>query len=219
MRYSGSVRGIFIVIEGLDGSGGTTQTALLCDWLTQTGRWAEVFTTREPSQGPVGMFIRASLQLTGSATELGDAVLPYLFAADRRDHLDREVIPALQRCAAVVSDRYYHSSLAYQSLSVGLARVIRLNSDFRKPDLTIFLDLSPEECLERIIARGSALERFETLDRLRSISEAYESVLSHCRTSGERLIRVPAQHDRQAVHELVVGHVQAFLDELPPEPV
>lgn len=214
----GVVRGIFIVIEGLDGSGGTTQVALLRDWLVQTGRWQEVVTTREPSTGPVGQFLRSALQVTGSAAQLGDAVLPYLFAADRRDHLDREVIPALQRTAAVISDRYYHSSLAYQSLSVGMSRVVQLNMGFRKPDLTIFLDLSPEMCLERILARGGTLERFETLDRLRSIAEAYESVLGWCRSNGENVVRIPAQHDRQMVHTMVVEHVQALLQSLPVDP-
>lgn len=218
MSYPGSVRGIFIVVEGLDGSGGTTQTALLQSWMQQTGRWDEVITTREPSKGPVGVFLRSALQVTGSAAQLGDAVLPFLFAGDRRDHLDRTVIPALQRCAAVISDRYYHSSLAYQSLSVGLARVARLNDGFRQPDLTLYLDLSPEACLERIQARGGELERFETLDRLRTIYEAYESVIGHCRASNEHLVRVPAGHDRQTVHRLIVGHVQALLDTLPPEP-
>lgn len=211
------VRGIFIVIEGLDGSGGTTQTALLRDWLVATERWSEVITTREPSQGPVGRFLRSALQTTGSASQIGDAVLPYLFAADRRDHLDREIVPALQRCAAVISDRYYHSSLAYQSLSVGLARVVRLNEDFRQPDLTVFLELSPEECLERIIARGGALERFETLDRLRSVADAYDSVLGRCRANGERLVRIPAADTRESIHAQIIEQVQALLDELPPE--
>ena len=216
--YPGGVRGIFIVIEGLDGSGGTTQTALLRDWMAQTGRWAEVNTTREPSQGPVGVFLRQALQVAGSAPRIGDAVLPYLFAADRRDHLDREIIPALQRCAAVISDRYYHSSLAYQSLSVGLARVVALNAGFRKPDLTIFLDLPPEECLERIVARGGELERFETLDRLRAIAEAYETVLGRCRINGERIVRISGRADRASIHAEIVSSVQALLEEMPPEP-
>ncbi len=207
------MHGIFIAIEGLDGSGGTTQTRLLVQWLAAQGMWTEVVSTCEPSPGPVGQFIRQALQ-RDSAARIGDGVLPYLFAADRRDHLDREIIPALQRRAAVVTDRYYHSSLAYQSLSVGLARVSRLNESFRRPDLTIYLDLPAEVCLERILARGEALERFEAIDRLRSIQAAYESVIIHCRTSGERIVRIDASGTVEALHHEVTRQVEAVLAEL-----
>lgn len=207
------MKGFFFVIEGLDGSGGTTQSRMLADWLLSDGDRSEVVLTHEPSTGPVGVFLRSALRVGGNAGQLSDAVLPYLFAADRRDHLDRLVIPALRRNAVVVSDRYYHSSLAYQSLTVGLARVARLNADFRKPDLTIYLDLSPETCLERIIARGGELERFETLDRLRSVAEAYDSILVHCRASGETIIRVDASPDIDTVHQAVINAVQAHIAE------
>ena len=98
---------VFIAIEGLDGSGGTTQTRLLAEWFRNQGH-QDVVTTNEPSTGPVGRFIRTTLNPKHEASIIGDAVLPYLFAGDRRDHLDREIIPALQRGAAVITDRYYH---------------------------------------------------------------------------------------------------------------
>ena len=79
---------IFIAMEGLDGSGGTTQTRLLADWLRAKGL-SEVHTTAEPSTGPVGRFIRTALNPEHEASAIGDAVLPFLFAGDRRDHLDR----------------------------------------------------------------------------------------------------------------------------------
>ena len=155
---------VFIAMEGLDGSGGTTQTRLLADWLKAKGI-SEVHTTAEPSSGPVGRFIRTALNPEHEASAIGDAVLPFLFAGDRRDHLDREIIPALQRGAVVITDRYYHSSLAYQSLAVGLPAVASLNE--RRLDITIFLDLEPEISLARIEARGETRERFEALDKLR----------------------------------------------------
>ncbi len=203
---------VFIAIEGLDGSGGTTQTRLLADWFQGQGH-QDVVTTNEPSTGPVGRFIRTILNPEHEASIIGDAVLPFLFAGDRRDHLDREIIPALQRGAAVITDRYYHSSLAYQSLSVGLPAVATLNERFRAPDLTIFLDLEPELSLARIQARGEALERFEALDRLRSIYEAYEAVLVHCRARGENIARIHAGGTIEDVHNKVVQTVQRTLDE------
>ena len=209
------MRGIFIAMEGLDGSGGTTQTQLLVEWMRRAKNWPEVISTREPSDGSVGQFIR-SLLTQDHAHRVDDTVLPYLFAADRRDHLNREVIPALQRRCAVVTDRYYHSSLAYQSLSVGLAEVVRLNDGFQRPDLTIFLALSPEMCLDRIIARGGTPERFETLDRLRSIENAYESVFVHCRARGEKIVVVPANESIEDIHHTIITHVRDILAEMQP---
>jgi len=204
------MRPSFIAIEGLDGSGGTTQAGLLADWLEAEG--TPVQRTHEPSKGPAGLFLRAALHPSDPASVLGDNVLPYLFAADRRDHLDREILPALARRTHVVTDRYYHSSLAYQSLSVGLHLVAELNRDFRAPDLTIFLDLSPEACLERIHARGAPVERFEALDRLRQIHDAYEAVLVHCRARGEKIARVDALGSIEAVHGRVLTAVRAHLE-------
>ena len=210
------MRGIFIAIEGLDGSGGTTQTKLLEQWLIEHGDWPEVCRTWEPSAGPVGLFIREALKLE-NADKLGDNDLPYLFAADRRDHLDREILPTLQRRGAVITDRYYHSSLAYQSLTVGLATVAGLNASFRSPDLTIFLDLPAEVCLERILARGGALERFETLDRLCAIQDAYDSVLVHCKTRGERILRLDASGSVEQIHAMVVAAVERLVAEMSQE--
>ena len=204
---------VFIAMEGLDGSGGTTQTRMLADWLRANGH-NEVVTTAEPSTGPVGRFIRNVLNPSHEASVIGDAVLPFLFAADRRDHLDREVIPALQRGAAVITDRYYHSSLAYQSLAVGLPTVADLNERFRAPDVTILLDLEPEISLARIEARGETLERFEAIDRLRSIAEAYDAVLVHCKARGEHIVRIQADASIEEVHQAVVDAVDTTLKAL-----
>jgi len=201
---------LFLVIEGIDGSGGTTQARLLARWLRDNGA-REVLETCEPSRGPVGTFIRRALDPSDPAASIGDTVLPYLFAADRRDHLDSEIVPALERGAVVVSDRYYHSSLAYQSLAIGMAAVAQLNAGFRAPDLTLFLDLDPVECLRRVQARGGARERFEALDRLRLVQDNYQSVLVTCRSMGERVARIDASGTVEKVHGLVVSEVQALM--------
>ena len=204
---------VFIAMEGLDGSGGTTQTRLLASWLMANGH-SEVVTTAEPSTGPVGRLIREILKPGHEANVIGDSVLPFLFAGDRRDHLDREIIPALQRGAAVITDRYYHSSLAYQSQASSLANVAALNERFRAPDLTIFLNLEPETSLARILARGEAIERFEALDRLRNIHESYDAVLVHCRARGEHIVRIDADGTIEEVHQQVVAAVSAAKDAL-----
>jgi len=206
------MRPVFIAIEGIDGSGGTTQTRLLAEWFRERGH-PEVITTAEPSTGPVGVFIRRVLDASSLESCIGDAVLPFLFAADRRDHLDREIVPALQRGSVVISDRYYHSSLAYQSLAIGLPEVAALNDRFQMPDLTVFLHLEPEVSLARIEQRGATMERFEALDRLRQISDAYEGVLVHCRARGERIERVSATGTPDEVHQAIRVLVLAVLED------
>jgi len=205
------VKPLFIVIEGLDGSGGTTQSRLLQEWLDQQGH--QSILTQEPSTGPVGQFVRQTLLNSNSASSVGDNVLPYLFAADRRDHLDREVLPALERNIHVISDRYYHSSLAYQALSVGLPIVAELNAPFRAPDLTFFLYLSPEVSFERVQLRGLPVERFETLDRLRSVADAYHTVLAYCRSKGERILTIDATRSIEEIHQSIVAHIQEFMSQ------
>ncbi|NMB75766.1 MAG: dTMP kinase [Myxococcales bacterium] len=143
-------RGRFIVLEGIDGAGTTTQSRLLCDWLRSIGR--SVLPTREPSDGPIGHMIRAILSgrlvvresvAAGSprVRALDPAAIALLFAADRIDHLDNEVQPALARGIEVVSDRYYHSSLAYQSQDCPMPWVQQINRRAMAPDVTYLLDV------------------------------------------------------------------------------
>ena len=143
---------MFLVLEGLDGAGTTTQSERLAQALSARG---EVVLTREPTDGPVGRIIREVLRGDQRAPTVD--TLPWLFAADRADHLTRKVEPALRRGAYVVSDRYYHSSLAYQSLTLPLEDVSALNS-FRSPHITFFLDVPVDECLARIGKRGGERE-------------------------------------------------------------
>ena len=193
--------GCFVAMEGLDGSGGTTQVQRLCEAL---GAHA----TAEPSRGPVGQLIRAALR---GEQPVADGVLPLLFAADRADHLEREILPRLAAGEIVVTDRYYASSLAYQSLVSPLAEVARLNAPFRAPDVTIFLDLSPEACMERIEKRGATRERFERLEALKDIAAAYGAALAFLSDRGELIVRVDAQPAPDAVHAQVLEAVKACL--------
>jgi dTMP kinase len=194
---------MFLAIEGLDGSGGTTQVGRLAAAWAERAPGREVVCTREPSPGPVGRLLRQAL----ADVTIGEGVLPYLFAADRRDHLDRVVLPALARGAVVISDRYALSSFAYQSLAIGLDKVAALNADFPAPDLTLLLDLPPEDCLARIRARGGAVERFETLDRLREIAAGYDAAVALAEARGWRIARLDASGSPDAVARSVVESV------------
>ncbi len=199
---------LFIVIEGLDGAGGTTQCRLLQSWLERQGH--TVVSTNEPTDRPVGKFIRSVLQDPHS--EVGDEVLAYLFAADRQDHLDGRVKPALSRGDVVISDRYYHSSLAYQSLSLDFDFVAQLNGTFPAPDITIFLSLEPETSFARVQKRGLPIERFETLDRLRSISQSYHRVLDHCQKRGEQVLCLDATQSIEEIHEQICIEIASLME-------
>lgn len=180
---------MFISIEGLDGSGGTTQLERLRAAWGERAPGRPVVCSREPSPGPVGVLTRQAL----ADTTIGENVLPYLFAGDRRDHFDRVILPALAAGAVVLTDRCALSSLAYQSLAVGMDKVWALNKDFPPPDLTVMLDLPPAECLTRILARGGARDRFETLARLEEIAASYEASIALAQAHGWNIARVDAR--------------------------
>lgn len=177
---------MFITFEGLDGSGGTTQLGLLAASWEKREPGREIVRTGEPSSGPIGRLIREGLSTGDPPT----SVFPYLFAADRKDHLQRVVEPALQRGAVVLCDRYALSSLAYQAAELGLERVRELNRDFRAPDLVIVIDLPIATCLERIAQRGKKREVFEYHEHLLRIQAAYDQAILACRLRGDRIARI-----------------------------
>lgn len=195
----------FIVIEGLDGAGTTTQVERLRAHVEAAGE--PVLATREPTEGPVGRVIRQVLSQAPDAPHI--ETLPWLFAADRADHLSRRVEPALAQGSWVISDRYYHSSLAYQSLTLPYDRVHALNADFRTPDLTVFVRVTVDACLERIGRRGAALEIYERRDRMEAISASYDAVLEALSAAGEPIVEVDGHQAVDAVTRDIVAHLEA----------
>lgn len=202
-------KGRFIVIEGLDGAGSTTQAGLLKRWFDERG--LPVMLTWEPTDGPVGSLLRlilagrvVNLPREGEASPPAEAVLALLFAADRLDHLDNGVLPSLERDVHVVSDRYYLSSLAYQTLDHGLDLewVRQVNARCRRPDLTIFIDVEPEECHRRMVAQGRHLELYEEVSKLRRVRENYLRIIRALSEEGEdiRLLDGSLPVDEVAAH-------------------
>lgn len=184
--------GRFIVIEGLDGAGSTTQAGILKRWFEEQGH--PVRLTWEPTDGPVGSLLRlilarrvVNLPREGTSSPPGEAVLALLFAADRLDHLDNAVLPSLERGIHVISDRYYLSSLAYQTLdsALDLAWVRQVNARCRRPDLTVYLDVAPEECQRRMVDQGRHLELYEEVSKLRRVRDNYMRVIQVLSEEGE----------------------------------
>ena len=159
-------RGIFICIEGLDGSGKTTHAHRLVRNLQEKG-FDAVYTT-EPSRGELGKFIRGTI-LEGKK-RVPRVVEAFLFAVDRVEHFEKEVKPALKEGKIVVSDRCLYSSLAYQGAAgLDLEWIEKINKFALPPDLAIYIDVPPEVVVKRIRRKKSVMERLETQRRVKEV--------------------------------------------------
>lgn len=195
------------MIEGLDGAGTTTQVRRLVEHLNSRGQRAHA--TREPSDGPVGKLIRE--MLTGGHAITGQAIsqstFGLLFAADRLDHLQREVEPKLLAGNWVVSDRWYHSSLAYQGTGADRDWITMLNARARRPDITVFLRVRPEVAAERRMAAGRTQELFEDLEMQREVDAGYRATIDELSAQGEKIITIDGEQSEDDVFVEVVRSV------------
>ncbi len=166
------MRGLFIVLEGIDGTGKSTQARLLADWFRGQGR--EVVTSREPTDGPWGRLLRES---AGSGRLSPEDELE-LFLRDRRQHVEELIAPSLAAGKVVILDRYYFSTMAYQGArGFDPAEIRRKNEEFAPvPDLLFTLDLDVETALSRIGARGDTANEFEKRDSLEKCREIFLSL-------------------------------------------
>jgi dTMP kinase len=193
-------KGFFICIEGLDGCGKTTQTRTLVKNLQAEG--FDAVYTAEPSLGKIGSFLRNyCLQ---SEKRVSSAVEALLFAADRVEHLKKEVTPALNEGKIVVSDRYVYSSLAYQGatgLDLGWIRAI--NKWAMNPDLAVFIDVEPETAIRRTKPRKSVMENLETQRKVREVYIEF--------VESRELLRIDGNTSKKRVAGEILGSVLEFL--------
>lgn len=203
--------GRLIVLEGLDGAGTTTQGHRLVEQLAREGRTAHL--TREPSDGPVGKLIREMLggghAIAGQ--KLSQGTFGLLFAADRMDHLQREVEPALARGETVVSDRWYHSSLAYQGTGADRDWIASLNARARRPELTIFLQVRPEIAAKRRADAKRREELFEDLEMQREVDAGYRATIAELRAAGEHIEVLDGEQSEDAVALAIAAAVRRFI--------
>ncbi|MFH0832855.1 MAG: dTMP kinase [Candidatus Aenigmatarchaeota archaeon] len=166
--------GKFIVFEGLDGSGITTQATLLRNHSISNGY--DTLLTKEPTDGLIGGIIKSALK---KEWKISPITLQILYAADRSHHLENEIEPALKANRIVVCDRYIMSSLAYGSLDINKDVLQNLNKNFKKPNLTIIIDTQPKICIERMKKARHHLELFENESKLVQIRNAYLSMKNY----------------------------------------
>lgn len=209
---------MFISIEGLDGSGKTTQAQRLHDWLRRRGH--DVLLTREPGGTPIGEQIRALLHDLGN-TAMQPATELLLYNASRAQLVAEELRPQLERGGIALCDRYADSTLAYQGHGHGqdlgrLRQVIDAATGGLQPQLTIFLDIGPREALERRRMASLFGDEWNRLDdyEMAFHQRVYEGYLQMAAAEPERWLRVDARRSILAQHEALC----AALGERLPEP-
>jgi dTMP kinase len=197
----------FVVLEGLDGAGTTTQAALLADRLRREGR--RVHLTAEPSSGPVGALIRQILRgrIAGGAggkEPFDPWALALLFAADRRDHYRTEIAPKLAGDVDVVCDRFTLSSLAYQGAQLGDVRWIQeINREAAGAAAVIFLRVRPDVALRRRRAASLDREIFEVDAFQRRVARSYDEAIRRVRRAGETVVELDGEAPVEEVAEAV----------------
>lgn len=165
---------LFVALEGIDGSGKSTQAKLLTQHLTAKGH--KVDSTFEPTDGHIGKLLRSILKGTIKAD---NKAIAGLFLADRLDHLLHEehgLVKKMSEGHTIVTDRYYFSSYAYHAVHMDMDWVIACNkmcADILRPDVNIFIDVPPEVSMQRISANRETAELYETLDNLRNVRGKY----------------------------------------------
>ena len=168
------MKNLFIALEGIDGSGKSTQAKLLAQKLTEAGH--NVYSTFEPTDGMIGSVLRKIL--TGKI-KADHRTIAGLFLADRLDHLLNEetgLVKKMEEGYTVITDRYYFSSYAYHGTHMDMDWVIAANkmcADILKPSVTLFIDVTPTTAMHRINTNRASTELFENRESLEAIREKY----------------------------------------------
>ena len=196
----------FIVFEGIDGAGTSTQIKKICEKNPQ-----KFFQTAEPTSLETGKFLRRML---GGEFSVDEKTNSFLFAADRAEHLygKNGIIEQINNGKTVISDRYLFSSLAYQSISCGKELPKLLNSTFPLPEILFFFEIDPEISLKRVDSRNEKKEIYEKLDLQKKIAAEYEKIISKYEAgsaeSGMKIIRVDATKSIEEIAEFIKSKLQ-----------
>lgn len=167
-------KNFFVAFEGLDGSGKSTHVKLLAEKLK--GQGLKIYTTAEPTTSRIGQIIR---DIFKHKMEADHRTIAALYAADRLDHLTNKtdgILKKLEEGYTVITDRYYFSSYAYHGTHMDINWVINANSlsaDLLRPDLNIYIDISPEESMKRLNKARESIELYESTENLKKVKEKY----------------------------------------------
>jgi dTMP kinase len=212
--------GLFVVFEGIDGAGTTTQAARYASFLRSRRRLVHV--TGEPSGGPMGSLLRLMLkQRVTLPSHQRESTMTLLFAADRLDHLESEICPHLRDGYVVISDRYELSSIIYQSIGIEdeaerkkfVSWIRECNRHAMQPDITIVIDVDPEVAEHRRRIRGGASDLYEEPVLQARLARAY--LKAEDLVGGDRLIHVDGNGDVDSVTAAVSKALADYVREAP----
>lgn len=198
---------LFIVFEGIDGSGKSTQAQYLYQKMKDEGD--EVYLTCEPTTGPIGSLIR---NIFSGRIEADHRTIAGLFVADRLDHLlniTDGIIEKLNKGIHVISDRYCLSSYAYQGTHMPMDWVIQANSQatsLLRPDLHVYIDIDPLVSMERMARSRSNSDLYETLDNLRKVRENYHRAIEKI-SAGEHIVSLDGSENPQFIGQKILDEV------------
>jgi dTMP kinase len=205
-------KNLFIAFEGIDGSGKSTQVKLLTQKLEAAG--LKVYTTCEPTDSPIGKMIR---DIFSHKMEADHRTIAGLFVADRLDHLLNKtngILKKLEEGYTVITDRYYFSSYAYQSTHVDQDWVIQANSlsaDLRRPDLNIYIDISPELSIDRLNKGRESIELYETLENLQNVRDKYFEIMKLLKTK-EKVLIVDGNQRPEVISDEIWDNIASRFD-------
>ena len=197
----------FVVFEGIDGTGTTTQLNILSRSLASLG--IPFLTTAEPTDSELGKMIRRVLS---GEYPVSPETLAFLYATDRNEHIfgNGGVREQIEFGKLVVCDRYFFSSLAYQGCTCGIDLPERLNQSFPLPSLLIYFELSPDAALERVSSRGTP-DIFERREFLREVSESYDRILDRFSKEGLKILRVDGSRPIPEISERIKAAVLSLI--------
>ena len=204
------VKGIFIVLDGLDGSGKSETVRLLHDYLSKNSRY-NILMTMEPTDGKYGEEIRSILASEKNPKINGQKMLD-LFIRDREEHLRDTVVPFLNRldnheANIVICDRYYYSTIAFQATQgLDIKMLIEINKEFLKPEIAFIMDIKPEIALERKKSREK--EKFENIKFMNKLREKF---LEMPKLLNDNIKIIDASRDADSVFEDIRKEVDRLL--------
>lgn len=203
-------KGKFIAFEGIDGSGKSTQIRLLANKLKEIGVYC--YTTMEPTDSPIGSLIH---QIMTGRIKTDNKVIAGLFVADRLDHLLNDVngvLPKIMEGTTVITDRYYFSSYAYHSVDMPMDWVIQANAQSKEllqPTITVFIDVNPDNAVERIAKNRFHQELFEKKSRLIKVREKYLEAFEKLKDE-ENIVIIDGDRSQEEIAEEIWDKVKSY---------
>jgi dTMP kinase len=208
-----SERGLFIVVEGIDGCGKSTQAMMLASWIFSEFKGVDSVTlTHEPTNSKFGKNIYARLQNKSSdESQTAKERMLELYVLDREQHVDTLIAPILAKKGLVICDRYKYSTIAYQSAQgVPMQHTIDENVGFPVPDVTLVFNINPETCVARMEKAGKNLDKFEKIAFLEKVKEQYLRLPTLL--PNEKIQIINANQSIEQIHADVAKAVKPLLD-------